>query len=81
MMGRRNEWGDQVDMETRRASTGKTTWGPIGGRGNKESDFRAVMKYVDPKLNKRLRTTYGKKRRARTWIEKLNVRMERGGAN
>lgn len=77
----RNKYGDQVEMYTRQASKpGKEMFGAIGSRGNKETDFRAVMKYVNPLLNKRLRTTQGKKKRARTWIEKLNVRMERGEA-
>jgi hypothetical protein len=75
----RNQYGDQVDMYTRQMSKpGKEGFGGIGGRGNKETDFRAVMKYVDPKLNKRLREGKGKKKRSRTWIEKLDVRMQRG---
>jgi hypothetical protein len=55
---------------------GKEKFGPIGGRGNTEEDFRRLMKYVDPVLNRKLRAELGKKKRQRTWIEKLNARME-----
>jgi hypothetical protein len=72
-----NEWGDRVDVYTRQMSKpGKEKFGGIGGRGNKENDFRSTMKFVDPALNRKLRKELGRKKRARTWIEKLNAKME-----
>lgn len=72
-----DEYGNRADIYTRQMSKpGKEKFGPIGSRGNTEEDFRRLMKYVDPVLNKRLRADKGEKKRARTWIERLNARME-----
>jgi hypothetical protein len=73
----RDKYGEQAEMYTRQASKpGKEKFGAIGSRGSRETDYRAGMKYSDPALDRVLRATYGKKKRQRTWIEKLNARME-----
>jgi hypothetical protein len=76
----RDRFGNPFDREFR---IGRGEWqaGQFGGRGSLEQDFTSLTKLSNPMLNKRLRQSKGAKKRARTWIEKLNLKMERGGAS
>ena len=67
----RTEGGDQVDVVTRRRGVEK--FGPLGSRGNRE-EFH--LPYISPQVWKRIMQTKGERKRQRTWIERLNVRME-----
>jgi hypothetical protein len=69
----RNEGGDQVDVVTRRRGVEKS--GPLGSRGDRE---QFALPRISPQAWKRIMQAKGQRQRARTWIEKLNVRMERG---
>lgn len=71
----RTESGDTVEVVTRRRGTEKS--GPLGSRGNPEDFHLPAISAKDWKI---IMQAKGRAKRSRTWIEKLNVRMERGDA-
>jgi hypothetical protein len=72
-----DEFGDPLIRMLRRGS-GQWREEVFGGRGSLEQDFTAGMKWDMPRDFRERMQTKGKRKRQRTWIEKLGIRMERG---
>jgi hypothetical protein len=70
-----DEFGDPLIRLLRR-SGGEWRERVFGGRGSLEQDFTTGMKWDMPKDFRERMQAKGKRKRQRTWIEKLNARME-----
>lgn len=74
-----DEFGEPLIRMLRRGS-GQWREAVFGGRGSLEQDFTTGMKWDMPRDFRERLQTKRKRKRQRTWIEKLNVRMQRGDA-